>query len=96
VPLRIAYLLMRWLFGLVVLVSCGDRAKDAELLVLRHENAVLRRNAGRIRYEPSHLGASPVSSTCRSARERWCPGRCGRVGGHGSSAWVRSCLLDVN
>jgi putative transposase len=47
---------MRWLFGLVVLVSCGDRAKDAELLVLRHENAVLRRNAGRIRYEPSRHG----------------------------------------
>ena len=45
VPLKIAYLLMRWLFGLVVLVSRGDRAKDAELLVLRHENAVLRLDA---------------------------------------------------
>ena len=38
-PLKIAYLLMRLLFGLVVLVFRGDRAKDAELLVLRHENA---------------------------------------------------------
>src|ERR1039458_7460567 len=42
---------MRWLFGLVVLVFRGDQAKDAELLVIRHENAVLRRTAGRIRYE---------------------------------------------
>jgi hypothetical protein len=32
VPLKIAYLLMRWLFGLVVLVFRGDQAKDAELL----------------------------------------------------------------
>ena len=51
--LKIVYLLMRWLFGLAVLVFRGDRAKDAELLVLRHENAVLRRNAGRVRYEPA-------------------------------------------
>jgi putative transposase len=53
VPLRIAYLLMRWSFGLAVLVSRGDRATEAELLVLRHENAVLRRHAGRVRYEPA-------------------------------------------
>jgi len=52
VLLKIVCLLMRWLFSLAVLVSSGDRAKDAELLVLRHENAVLRRNAGRVQYEP--------------------------------------------
>jgi putative transposase len=51
--LKVVYLLMRWLFGLTVLVFRGDEAKDAELLVLRHENAVLRRHAGRVRYEPA-------------------------------------------
>jgi hypothetical protein len=47
--LKIVYLLMRWLFGLVVLVYREDGAKDAGLLALRHENTVLRRNAGRVR-----------------------------------------------
>jgi transposase InsO family protein len=53
VLLKIACLLMRWLFSLAVVVVRGDRAKTAELLVLRHENAVLRRDAGRIRYDPA-------------------------------------------
>jgi putative transposase len=52
VPLKIVCMLMRWLFGLAVLVFRGDQEKSAELLVLRHENAVLRRNAGRVRYDP--------------------------------------------
>ena len=50
--LKIVYLLTRRVLGLAVLVFRGDLAKDAELLVLRHENAVLRRHAGRVRYEP--------------------------------------------
>jgi hypothetical protein len=53
VLLKIVCLLMRWLFSLAVLMSSGDREKDAELLVLLHENAVLLRNAGRVRYDPA-------------------------------------------
>jgi len=52
VLLKIIYLLVRRLFSLVVLIHRCDSAKDAELLVLRHENAVLRRHASRVRYEP--------------------------------------------
>ena len=51
--LKIVCLLMRSLFGLAVLVVRVDRAKNPELLALRHENAVLRRNAGRVRYDPA-------------------------------------------
>jgi len=53
VLLKIMYLLTRRVLSLAVLVFRGDLAKDAELLVLRHENAVLRRHAGRVRYEPA-------------------------------------------
>jgi hypothetical protein len=56
VLLKIAYLLVRRIPGLAVLVFRGDRAKDAELLILRHENAVLRRHADRIRHEPADRG----------------------------------------
>ena len=48
--LKIVYLLVRRILGLAVLISRSDLAKDAELLVLRHENAVLRRQACRTRY----------------------------------------------
>jgi putative transposase len=53
VLLKIVYLLVRRILGLAVLVLRKDLAKDAELLALRHENAVLRRHVGRIRYEPA-------------------------------------------
>jgi hypothetical protein len=52
VLIRIVYLAVRQILGLAVLTLRADMAKDAELLVLRHENAVLRRHAGRVRYEP--------------------------------------------
>jgi putative transposase len=53
VLLKIIYMLVCRVLGAAVLVFRGDRAKDAELLVLRHENTVLRRHTGRVRYEPA-------------------------------------------
>ena len=53
VLLKIVYLLTCRVPGVAVLVVRGDRAKAAELLVLRHEDAALRRQTGQIRYEPA-------------------------------------------
>jgi putative transposase len=53
VPIKIICLMVRLVAALAALVFREELAKEAELLVLRHENAVLRRHAGRIRYEPA-------------------------------------------
>ena len=48
--LSIVYRLMRCLVGLLAVLVRSDLSKDAELLVLRHENQVLRRQlSGRLR-----------------------------------------------
>jgi hypothetical protein len=45
--------LLRSLLGLIAVLVRRDLGKDAELLVLRHENAVLRRQISRVRYPPA-------------------------------------------
>src|SRR5438309_11344956 len=47
------YLSVRNLFALVLLLGRSDRSKDVEILVLRHELAVLRRRSSRPRTEPA-------------------------------------------
>ena len=51
--LKIVYVLAWRTLNLVVVLFRGDQAAAAEVLVLRHENVVLRRQAGRVRYEPA-------------------------------------------
>ena len=46
------YLFARRLLGCLMVLARREASKDAELLVLRHENAVLRRQIRRIRYQP--------------------------------------------
>jgi putative transposase len=43
VPLRLAYLTALRVFGWLAVLACSDRAKDAGILILRHQVAVLRR-----------------------------------------------------
>ena len=48
----VVYLVVRCLLGCLMVLARREVSKDAELLVLRHENAVLRRQISRVRYQP--------------------------------------------
>lgn len=68
--ISLAYRLTRELLGALATVACRDISKDAELLVLRHENTVLRRHVPRVRYEPEdRLCLSALASPI--PRRRW-------------------------
>ena len=68
--LSVIYALARRLFALVVLRGRGEGSKDVELLILRHEVAVLRRQIARPRLEPKDRVVLAVLSGLLG-RERW-------------------------
>lgn len=65
------YRTARALLSVPAVLLRRDTAKDAELLVLRHENAILRRHVkGRVRYEPAdRFWLAALSSLI--PRDRW-------------------------
>ena len=69
--LSIVYRLVRCLFGLVAVLARSDLSKDAELLVLRQENQVLRRQLrGRVRWD--HADRLWLAALSRLvSRRRW-------------------------
>jgi hypothetical protein len=75
---RFLYLIFDRLLGWLMLLGRASSSKDVELLVLRHEVAVLRRTNPRPRVTvslwwsvPTFSGATCRSSAARSARRDW-------------------------
>jgi putative transposase len=72
VSLRLLYLILRQMLGLVLLLGRTSYAKDVELLVLRHEVAILRRTNPRPRmnWADRALLAALVARLPRALRRR--------------------------
>jgi hypothetical protein len=75
VIISVVYLLVRCLLGCLTVLSRAQASKDAELLVLRHENAVLRRQvAGSVTGRATGCGSRrcrgwfPAAGGARSSR----------------------------
>jgi hypothetical protein len=66
----VLYLAVRCLLGCLMVLTGHQASKDSELLVLRHENAVLRRQISRVRYQPGdRLWFAALSALI--PRRRW-------------------------
>jgi putative transposase len=67
---KFAYLILCRSIQLLVLLARGDAAKDLEILVLRHQLAVLRRQISRTRFEPADRAVLAAISRALP-RARW-------------------------
>lgn len=70
VLLKIVYMVTCRMLSLVTVLCRGDQAAAAEMLVLRHDNAALRRQVGRVRYEPADQRSGFSDRQPCSAREQ--------------------------
>jgi hypothetical protein len=71
VPFRLLCLIMVRVFGWLLLLSRGQASKDAEIMVVRHEVTVLRRQATRPEPDwarPGHRGRARKATASRAAR----------------------------
>jgi putative transposase len=88
---KLTYLMLCRTIQLLTLLVRGDAAKDLEILVLRHQLAVLRRQVARPRFEPADRALLAALSRVLP-RARWScswsgPRRCCA----GTAAWSPAC-----
>ncbi|HEX6676539.1 MAG TPA: hypothetical protein VF486_16125 [Actinomycetes bacterium] len=81
---KVAYLTLCRSIRLLALLARGDGAKNLEILVLRHQLAVLRRQVARPRFEPA-------DRALLAAVSRILPGLTGRA----SSSSPRPCCAGI-
>jgi hypothetical protein len=67
---KLAYLMLCRSIQLLVLLARGDAAKDLELMVLRHQLGVLRRQVPRLKLEPADRALLAAISRVLP-RSRW-------------------------
>lgn len=68
----VLYVLARRLFELVVLLARRERSKEIEILVLRHELSILRRQVQRPQFTPRTGWCSRRSAGCCHAARGLC------------------------
>jgi hypothetical protein len=104
---QLAYFALWRSIQLLALLTCGDAAKDLELLVLRHQLSVLRRQVPRPRLEPADRALLAAISrvlprsrwSCFLVKRRhccpgtvaWSPARGPILADQGDRRWMRTC-----